>query len=406
MVGKPLVINTNPENVGGSMLQMDFGDDWPELREGVGKLCSRFPQTYWRERGASHEYPTEFVDAMSEAGYLAALIPEEYGGSGLPFRAATVILETAHAHGCNAIACHAQMYTMATLMLHGSEEQKRAYLPKIASGEIRLQAFGVTEPTSGSDTLKLKTFARRDGDRYIVNGQKIFISRAAHSDMLMLLARTTHVDEVQRRGEGLSVFLVDIGEAVEAGTLEIRPIPTMIHTPYELFFTDMVVPAANRIGEEGRGFKYILDSMNAERIICCGEMLGNARWFLQKATEYANERVVFERPIGQNQAIQFPIARAYAEVDAAQMVLRKACALLDAGLPCGYEANAAKLLMSEAAWRAGEVCMQTYGGYSQAVEYDVERIWRETRIYQIAPVSTNLILAYIGQNILRLPRSY
>ncbi|MDX6752274.1 acyl-CoA dehydrogenase family protein [Geminicoccaceae bacterium 1502E] len=388
------------------MPPLELGQDHAELREAVARLCARFDGAYWRALDRDMAYPEEFVRALSEAGYLGALVPEEYGGAGLPLRAASVILETIHAEGCNAAACHAQMYVMGTVLRHGSEEQKRRYLPGIASGALRLQAFGVTEPTSGSDTLSLKTRAVRRGDRYVVNGQKVWTSRAAQSDLLLLLARTTPAEEVRKRGEGLSVFLVDMREAVGRG-LEIRPIEAMInHNTTELFFDDLEIPADSLVGEEGKGFRYILDGMNAERILIASECLGDSRWLIGKASAYAGERKVFGRPIGQNQGIQFPIARAYAETEAAELMIRKAAALFDAGLPCGPEANMAKLLASEASWHAAEAAMQTHGGFAFATEYDVERKWRETRLYQIAPVSTNLILAFLAHQVLGLPKSY
>jgi acyl-CoA dehydrogenase len=387
-------------------ITMPLGEDWPEIRDSVGKICADFPGEYWRKLDAEDAYPTEFVDALTASGYLAALIPEEYGGAGLPIRAGAVILETIHGSGCSAAACHAQMYTMGTVLRHGSEEQKRRYLPKIASGELRLQAFGVTEPTTGSDTTRLKTRAEKRGDRYVVSGQKIWTSRALHSDLMLLLARTTPADQVSRPTEGLSTFLIDLRELRGKG-VEIRPIPAMInHNTTEVFFEDAEIPADSLIGEEGRGFRYILDGMNAERILISGESIGDARWFIRRAVEYANERVVFGRPIGANQGIQFPIAKAHAETEAAELLARKAAALFDAGRPCGAEANMAKLLTAEASWNAAEACMQTFGGFAYAREYDVERKWRETRLYRTAPISPNLILAYVGQHVLGLPRSY
>jgi acyl-CoA dehydrogenase len=383
-----------------------LGEDFPEIRESVRRICADFPAPYWRDIDKREAYPTEFVNAMTESGYLAVLIPEEYGGSGLPLRAAGVILQECHANGCYAAAAHAQMYTMGTLLRHGNDAQKQKYLPRIASGELRLQAFGVTEPTTGTDTTKLKTRAVRDGDHYVVTGQKVWISRAAHSDLLLLLARTTPVDQVQKKTDGLSVFLVDLREARGNG-LEIRKLDAMInHNTTELFFDGLRVPAENMIGPEGKGFRCILDGMNAERILVSHESLGDARWFIRTASTYANERIVFDRPIGKNQGVQFPIARAYAETQAADMMLRKAAALFDAGLPCGEDANVAKLLASEAAWHAAEACMQTHGGFGYAREYDVERRWRESRIQQIAPISTNLVLAYIAEHVLGMPRSY
>jgi acyl-CoA dehydrogenase len=383
-----------------------LGEDYPEIRESVRRICADFPGAYWRDLDAREAYPTEFVRALTAAGYLAALIPEEYGGAGLPLRAAGVVLEECHAAGCYAAACHAQMYTMGTLLRHGSPEQKTRFLTRIAKGELRLQAFGVTEPTTGSDTTKLKTRAVREGDHYVVTGQKVWTSRALHSDLMLLLARTTPLGEVEKKTEGLSVFLVDIRDCLGKG-LEIRPLQAMInHNTTEVFMDGMRVPAANLIGEEGRGFRYILDGMNAERILVSHESIGDARWFIRTASKYASERIVFDRPIGQNQGVQFPIARAYAETQAAELMLRKAAALFQAGLPCGEDANVAKLLASEAAWHAAEACMQTFGGFGYAREYDVERKWREARIQRIAPISTNLILAYIGEHVLGMPRSY
>lgn len=387
-------------------VNVPLGEDFPEIREGVRRICADFPNPYWREIDKQEAYPTEFVTAMSEAGYLAALIPEEYGGAGLPLRAAGVILQECHANGCYAAAAHAQMYTMGTLLRHGSDAQKQKYLPLIASGQLRLQAFGVTEPTTGTDTTKLKTRAVRDGDHYVVNGQKVWISRALHSDLLLLLCRTTPVDQVVKKTDGLSVLLVDMREARGNG-LDIRKLDAMInHNTTELFFDNLRVPAENLIGPEGKGFRCILDGMNAERILVSHESLGDAQWFIKTASTYASERIVFDRPIGQNQGVQFPIARSYAEMQAADMMLRKASALFAAGLPCGEDANVAKLLASEAAWHAAEACMQTHGGFGYAREYDVERRWRESRIQQIAPISTNLILSYIAEHVLGMPRSY
>jgi acyl-CoA dehydrogenase len=383
-----------------------LGEDYPELRESVRRICARFPGQYWRQLEEASEYPTEFVRALTEGGFLASLIPEEYGGAGLPIRAAAVILEEINGSGCTASQGHAQMYIMGTLLRHGSEAQKRRYLPKIAAGEIRLQAFGVTEPTTGSDTTKLKTRAQRQGDRYIINGQKVWTSRALHSDMMLLLARTTPINEVQRRTEGLSVFLVDLKASLGKG-LEIRPLKAMInHNTTEIFFDNLEIPAESLVGEEGKGFRYILDGMNAERILVASECIGDGRWLLKRGVEYAKERVVFDRPIGQNQGVQFPLARAYAELEAADMMARRAAALFDAGQECGADANMAKMLASEATWHAAEATLQTFGGFGYAKEYDIERKWREVRLYQTAPISTNLILAYIGQHVLGLPRSY
>ncbi len=391
-----------------SDVAVPLGDDFMDIREGVRKSCADFPAEYWRKLDAEEAYPEAFVRALSEAGYLSALIPEEYGGSGLPLRAASVILNEIHASGCNAGACHAQMYIMGTLLRHGSEDQKRKFLPKIASGELRLQAFGVTEPTSGSDTLSLRTQAVRSGnDGYVVNGQKVWTSRALHSDLMLLLARTAQKGETKKRTQGLSVFIIDIREGVKSGSIRIQPLPAMInHNATEVFFSDHVIPADSLIGEEGEGFSYILSGMNAERILIASEALGDARWFLAKGSAYASERVVFGRPIGQNQGIQFPLARAYCETEAADMMVRRAAAQFDAGLDCGTEANVAKLLASEASWHAAEATLQAMGGFGFAREYDVERKWRETRLFQTAPISTNMILAYIGQRILGMPRSY
>jgi len=372
----------------------------------VEQICAGFPGEYWRAKDSDRAYPTEFVQALSDAGLLACLIPQEYGGSGLCLSDASAILSAIHENGCNAAACHAQMYTMGTLLRHGSEAQKTRYLPAIASGELRLQAFAVTEPTAGTDTSRITTSAVRDGDNYILNGQKVWISRAQHSDLMILLARTTPRDQVSKRADGLSVFIVDMKRAQQQG-MTVKPIATMInHATTEIFFDDVPVPAENLIGEEGKGFKYILSGMNAERILIASECIGDARWFIKTASDYANDRQVFGRPIGQNQGIQFPIARAFAQTEAAELMVQKAARLYDAGAACGAEANMAKMLASEASWAAGEACMQTHGGFGLAQEYDVERKWRETRLYQIAPISTNLILAYLGQHVLGMPRSY
>jgi acyl-CoA dehydrogenase len=383
-----------------------LGEDHSEIREGVRAICAGFPGEYWRELDEREGYAEEFVAALTEAGFLAALIPEEYGGAGLTLRAGGVILEECQAAGCYAGACHAQMYTMGTLLRHGSDEQKARFLPRIASGELRLQSFGVTEPTTGTDTTKLQTRAVRSGDHYLLTGQKVWISRALHSDLMLLLARTTPLDEVEKKTQGLSTFLVDIHEARRNG-MDIRPLKAMInHATTEIFMDEVPIPADSLVGVEGNGFRQILDGMNAERILVSHESIGDARWFVRTASKYASERIVFDRPIGQNQAVQFPIARAYAEAQAADMMVRKASSLFEAGLPCGEDANIAKLLAADAAWHAAEACMQTFGGYGYAVEYDVERRWREARIQQIAPVSTNLILAFLGQNVLGMPRSY
>ncbi len=387
-------------------ITMELGADYDDIRKSVRAICERFPGEYWRALEDAQEYPEEFVRALTEAGYLAALIPEEYGGSGLPLRAGAVILEEIHAAGCSAGACHAQMYIMGTLLRHGSDAQKRQYLPEIAAGRLRLQAFGVTEPTTGSDTTQLKTRAVREGDHYVVTGQKVFISRALHTDLMLLLARTKPLEQCTKRSDGLSVFLVDIRDAKGRG-LEIKRLPAMInHNTTELFFDGLRIPASSLIGEESRGFRYILDGMNAERILVAAEALGDARFFIRKASTYASERIVFGRPIGQNQGVQFPIARAYAETRAAELMNRSAAALFAAGRDCGEEANLAKLLASEAAWHAADVAMQTHGGFGLAREYDIERKWRDTRLFQIAPISTNLILSYVGEHVLGMPRSY
>jgi alkylation response protein AidB-like acyl-CoA dehydrogenase len=377
-----------------------------DIRDSVGALCADFPGEYWRRLDAERAYPEEFVRALTEAGFLAALIPQEYGGSGLGIAEAAAIMEEIQKSGCNGAACHAQMYTMGTVLRHGSEAQKTEYLPRIAAGELRLQAFGVTEPTSGTDTSRIRTTAVRDGDGYVVNGQKVWTSRIEHSDLMLLLARTTPRDQAARPHEGMSVFLVDIREARDRG-LTIRPIRAMInHHTTEVFFDNLRIPASSLIGEEGRGFRYILDGMNAERILIAAECIGDSRWFIDKATAYAGERMVFGRPIGQNQGIQFPIARAYAATEAANLMVEKASALFDAGQPCGPQANMAKMLAADASWQAADMCLQTHGGFGFAEEYDVERKFRETRLYQVAPISTNLILAYIAEHVLGLPRSY
>jgi acyl-CoA dehydrogenase len=380
--------------------------DHPEIREAVVRLCAGFPGEYWRALDRDMRYPTEFVQALTEAGYLAVLIPEEYGGSGLGLSAAAAIMEEIQRAGCNGAACHAQMYVMGTVLRHGSEEQKRRYLPKVATGELRLQAFGVTEPTSGTDTTSLRTTARREGDAYVVRGQKIWTSRAEHSDLMLLLARTTPLDQVAKKTDGLSVFLVDMQAALGNG-LTIRPIRTMMnHATTEIFMDDLKVPAENLVGEEGKGFRYILSGMNAERILIAGECIGDAKWFIDKAAAYAKERTVFGRPIGQNQGIQFPIARAYANMRAAELMVREAVRLYEAGDNPGAEANMAKMLAADASNEAANVCIQTHGGFGFAEEYDIERKFRETRLYQVAPISTNLILAYIAEHVLGIPRSY
>jgi acyl-CoA dehydrogenase len=377
-----------------------------QIREAVRALCANFPGEYWRTLDRERGYPEDFVAALTEAGFLAALIPEEYGGSGLTMSAAVAIMEEIQASGCNGAACHAQMYTMGTLLRHGSAEQKARYLPDIARGNLRLQAFGVTEPTSGTDTLSLRTTALRQGDHYLVNGQKIWTSRAEHSDLMLLLARTAPREAVTSRTAGLSVFLVDMREAKGQG-LTIRPIRTMMnHATTELFFENMRVPAENLIGNEGDGFRYILSGMNAERILIAAECIGDAKWFINKAAAYASERVVFGRPIGQNQGVQFPIARCYIDMRAAELMVHAAAGLYEAGKECGAEANMAKHLAAEASWAAADMCVQTHGGFGFAEEFDIERKFRETRLYTVAPISTNLILSYIAEHVLNLPRSY
>ncbi len=384
----------------------DNDDDLAAIRSSVRALCADFPGEYWRVLDRERTYPTAFVDALTDAGFLAALIPEQYGGSGLSMRAAAAIMEEIHASGCNGAACHAQMYTMGTVLRHGSDAQKRDYLPAIARGELRLQAFGVTEPTSGTDTLSLRTTATRDGDEYIINGQKIWTSRAEYSDLMLLLARTTPRDQVQKRTDGLSVLLLDM-RAVKGKGLDIRPIRTMMnHATTEVFFDNMRVPASSLIGEEGRGFRYILSGMNAERILIAAECIGDAKWFIAKASAYAKDRNVFGRPIGQNQGVQFPIARAYAQMRAAELMVREAAERYESGADIGEEANIAKLLAADASWAAADMCVQTFGGFGFAEEYDIERKFRETRLYQVAPISTNLILSYISEHVLGLPRSY
>ncbi len=385
---------------------LTLGEDYPDIRSAVGRICEDFQGAYWRKLDAAGAYPLAFVEALTKSGWLAALIPEAYGGAGLPLRAAAVILETIHASGGSAAACHAQMYTMGTVLRHGSESQKQDYLPEIANGDLRLQAFGVTEPASGTDTTNLRTRAVRNHDHYIVNGQKVWTSRALYSDLMLLLARTTPREEVTKPTDGLSVFLIDLRELKDNG-VEIRPIDTMInHNTTEVFFSDAKIPAASLVGEEGKGFRYVLDGMNAERTLIASESIGDARFFLERASSYACERKIFGGPIGRNQGIQFPLARAHAETEAAELMARKAAALFDDDQPCGPEANMAKLLCAEAAWHAGEACMQTFGGFAFAREYDIERKWREARLYLTAPISTNLVLAYIGQHVLGLPKSY
>jgi acyl-CoA dehydrogenase len=377
-----------------------------QIRESVRRLCESFPPEYWRRLDRESIYPTEFVNALSGAGYLSVLIPEAYGGSGLTLSAAAAILEEVQRAGANGAACHAQMYIMGTLLRHGSEAQKQAYLPRIASGELRLQAFGVTEPTSGTDTTSIRTFARREGDHYVVNGQKVWTSRAEHSDLMLLLARTTPKEDVVKRTDGLSVFIVDMRQALQAG-MSIKPIRTMMnHSTTEVFLDNVHIPAENLVGEEGKGFRYILSGMNAERILIAAECIGDAKWFIEKASAYAGERKVFGRPIGQNQGVQFPIARAYAQMRAAELMVHHAASLFEAGEDCGEQANMAKMLAAEASWAAAEACVQTHGGFGFAEEYDVERKFRETRLYQVAPISTNLILSYVAEHVLGMPRSY
>ena len=377
-----------------------------DLRTAVRALCARYPDAYWRDLDAREAYPDAFVTTLTEAGYLAALIPEQYGGSGLGIAEASIILEEVNRSGGNAAACHAQMYIMGMLLRHGSEAQRARYLPKIASGELRLQAFGVTEPTTGTDTTQMKTMAVRQGDRYVVNGQKVWISRVQHSDLMLLVARTTPLEEVTKKTDGLTAMLVDLRQAVGQG-MTVVPIRAMInHASTEVFFDNLEVPVENRIGEEGRGFRYLLDGLNAERILIAAECVGDGRWFVDRARTYATDRVVFGRPIGQNQGIQFPIARAHVNVEAANLMRIRAAELFDAGAPCGAEANMAKLLAADASWEAANVTMQTYGGFAFAKEYDIERKFRETRLYQTAPISTNLILSFIGQHVLGMPRSF
>ena len=377
-----------------------------EIREAVHKLCNNFPGEYWRECDRKNAYPSAFVESLTEGGYLSALIPEEYGGLGMPLSVGAAILEEIHRTGCNAAACHAQMYTMGTVLRHGSEKQKSEYLPKIASGKLRLQAFGVTEPTSGTDTTALRTTARKDGETYVVNGQKIWTSRAEHSDLLLLLARTTPTEEVNKKTDGLSVFLIDMRE-FKGSTLKIQPIKTMMnHSTTELFFDDMIIPASALVGEEGKGFRYILSGMNAERLLIAAECVGDAKWFIKKTCDYASERKIFNRPIGQNQGIQFPVARAYSEMRAAELMVQEGLRLFENGSTSGEEANIAKLLAADASWAAAEACVQTHGGFGFAEEYDVERKYREARLYQVAPISTNLVLSYISEHVLGMTRSY
>jgi acyl-CoA dehydrogenase len=381
-------------------------ETFPEIREAVRRLCAQFPGEYWRAKDRDRAYPVEFVTALTQAGFLSVLIPEAYGGSGLGLGAATAVLEEIHRSGCNGGACHAQMYTMGTILKHGGAAQKEAYLPKIATGELRLQAFGVTEAGAGTDTTRISTFARRDGDRYIVRGSKIWISRAEHSDLMVLLVRTTPRDEAAKPSDGMSVLLVDLRQAVGSG-LTIRPVRTMLnHATTELFFDDLAVPVENLIGEEGKGFRYILDGMNAERILIASECIGDAKFFIDRASAYAKQREVFGGPIGANQGVQFPIARAHVQMSAAELMVAKAAAMFDAGEPCGTEANMAKMLASEASWFAADTCLQVHGGFGFAEEYDIERKFRETRLYQVAPISTNLILSHVGTHVLGMPKSF
>ena len=385
---------------------MKTPEDYADIRDGVRSLCAEFPDEYFRKIDAERGYPEAFVNALTKAGWLAALIPQEYGGSGLSLAEASVIMEEINHAGGNSGACHGQMYVMNVLVRHGSEQQKRDYLPQIAAGNLRLQSMGVTEPSTGTDTTQLKTMAVRKGDRYLINGQKVWISRVQHSDLMLLLARTTPVAEVKRKSEGISVFIVDLREAVGRG-LTLRPIPNMVnHETNELFFDNLEIPAENLVGTEGSGFKYILDGLNAERALIAAECIGDGYWFVDKATKYANERVVFDRAIGKNQGVQFPIARAYVNIEAASLMRFRACELFDAQRPCGAEANMAKLLAADASWEAANVCLQTHGGYGFACEYDIERKFRETRLYQVAPISTNLILSYVAEHVLGLPRSF
>ncbi|MES3028254.1 MAG: acyl-CoA dehydrogenase family protein [Pseudomonadota bacterium] len=385
---------------------MDVSESFPEIRDAVRKLCAQFPGEYWRALDRDRTYPTQFVQALTQAGFLSVLIPEAYGGSGLGLAAATAVLEEIHRSGCNGGACHAQMYTMGTILRHGSDAQKEAYLPKIATGELRLQAFGVTEPTAGTDTTRISTFARREGDHYVVSGQKLWISRAEHSDLMVLLCRTTAREDAAKPSDGMSVLIVDLREAVGNG-LTIRPVRTMLnHATTELFFDELKVPVANLVGQEGKGFRYILDGMNAERILIASECIGDGKFFIDRASAYAKEREVFGRPIGQNQGVQFPIARAYVQLTAAGLMVDKAATMFDAGEPCGTEANMAKMVASEASWFAADMAVQTHGGFGFAEDYDIERKFRETRLYQVAPISTNLILSHVATHVLGMPKSF
>ncbi|UYO92155.1 acyl-CoA dehydrogenase family protein [Pollutimonas sp. M17] len=377
-----------------------------DIRDAIRDLCAQFPPEYFRKIDDERGYPEEFVNTLTEAGWLAALIPEEYGGSGLSLTEASVIMEEINRNGGNSGVCHGQMYNMGTLLRHGSAEQKKAYLPRIASGELRLQSMGVTEPTTGTDTTRIKTIAVKQGDRYVINGQKVWISRIQHSDLMILLARTTPLDQVKKKSEGMSIFLVDLHQAIGHG-MEVRPIPNMVnHETNELFFDNLEIPAENLIGEEGKGFKYILDGLNAERTLIAAECIGDGHWFIDKVTAYAKERIVFNRPIGQNQGVQFPIARAHINIEAASLMRFEACRLYDAHKPCGAQANMAKLLAADASWEAANACLQFHGGFGFANEYDIERKFRETRLYQVAPISTNLILSYVAEHVLGLPRSF
>jgi acyl-CoA dehydrogenase len=385
---------------------MDQKHAFPDIRDGVRALCAQFDSAYWQKQDEARVFPEAFVDALTEAGWLAALIPEEFGGSGLGLTAASVIMEEINYGGANSGAVHGQMYNMGTLLRHGSAKQKAEYLPQIAAGKLRLQSMGVTEPTTGTDTTKLKTTAVKKGDRYVINGQKVWISRVQHSDLMILLARTTPAAEVKKKSEGLSIFIVDLREAVKKG-MTVRPIRNMVnHETNELFFDNLEIPVENLIGEEGRGFRYILDGLNAERTLIAAECIGDGYWFIDKAKKYANERIVFDRPIGKNQGVQFPIAESYMEIEAANLMRYRACELFDAHQPCGAEANMAKYLCAKASWEAANACLQTHGGFGFAAEYDVERKFRETRLYQVAPISTNMILSYVAEHILGLPRSY
>jgi len=385
---------------------MNHAQAFPDIRDGVRELCAQFDSAYWQQQDEARVFPEKFVDALTKAGWLAALIPEEYGGSGLGLTAASVIMEEINFGGANSGAVHGQMYNMGTLLRHGSKEQKERYLPKIAAGELRLQSMGVTEPTTGTDTTKLKTTAVKKDGRYVVNGQKVWISRIQHSDLMILLARTTPAADVKKKSEGLSIFIVDLREAIGKG-MTVRPIRNMVnHETNELFFDNLEIPAENLIGEEGKGFKYILDGLNAERTLIAAECIGDGYWFIDRAKKYANERIVFDRPIGKNQGVQFPIAESYIEIEAANLMRYKACELFDAHQPCGAEANMAKYLCAKASWEAANVCLQTHGGFGFAAEYDIERKFRETRLYQVAPISTNLILSYVAEHILGLPRSF